>query len=254
VSENLLALVSVGFLAGSFGALLGVGGGVILVPGLILVAGLPFHSAVAASLVCVVATSVSGSVVYLKRGRVLLDVAVHLQFYTVGGAVLAGLVATRIPAAPLYLAFSVLLLVMAYRMIPLGKREGSGTRPAMGPGSPKVVAASVGAGSVAGFLGVGGGILNVPILHLLMGQPFDRAAATSVYMIGVTGAAAALVYIARGDLDPALAGVTVLGTLAGAGVAALVGDRFDERVLKVIFVVLLLYVAFRMGSRGLAAF
>lgn len=226
----------------------------ILVPGLILVAGLPFHSAVAASLVCVVATSVSGSSVYLKRGRVLLDVAVRLQFYTVFGAVLAGLVATRIPAPPLYLAFSVLLLMMAYRMMPLRKRESSGARPVSGPGSPKVVAASVGAGSVAGFLGVGGGILNVPILHLLLGQPFDRAVATSVYMIGVTGAAAALVYIARGDLDPAVAALTVLGTVAGAGVAALVGDRFDQRVLKTIFVLLLLYVAFLMGSRGLAAF
>ncbi len=249
-----MALVSVGFLAGSFGALLGVGGGVILVPGLILVAGLPFHSAVAASLVCVVATSVSGSSVYLKRGRVLLDVAVRLQFYTVFGAVLAGLVATRIPAPPLYLAFSVLLLMMAYRMMPLRKRGSSGARPVSGPGSPKVVAASVGAGSVAGFLGVGGGILNVPILHLLLGQPFDRAVATSVYMIGVTGAAAALVYIARGDLDPAVAALTVLGTVAGAGVAALVGDRFDQRVLKTIFVLLLLYVAYLMGSRGLAAF
>jgi hypothetical protein len=254
VSENLLALVSVGFLAGSFGALLGVGGGVILVPGLILVAGLPFHSAVAASLVCVVATSVAGSSVYLKRGRVLLDVAVRLQFYTVFGAVLAGLVAARIPAAPLYLAFSVLLLMMAYRMMPLSKRANSGVRPVSDLGSPKVVAASVGAGSVAGFLGVGGGILNVPILHLLLGQPFERAVATSVYMIGVTGAAAAFVYIARGDLEPAVAALTVLGTLAGAGVAALVGDRFDQRVLKTIFVLLLLYIAFLMGSRGLAAF
>ncbi len=254
MSENLLALVSVGFVAGSFGALLGVGGGVILVPGLILVAGLPFHSAVAASLVCVVATSVSGSSVYLKRGRVLLDVAVQLQFYTVGGAVLAGLAAAHIPPAPLYMAFSVLLLVMAYRMMPLRRREGSRARPASGPGSPKVVAASIGAGSVAGFLGVGGGILNVPILHLLMGQPFDRAVATSVYMIGVTGAAAALVYFARGDVDPAVAGLTLLGTLAGAGVGALVGDRFDQRLLKIIFVLLLLYVAFRMGNLGLAAF
>lgn len=254
MSGNLLALVSVGFLAGSFGALLGVGGGVILVPGLILVAGLPFHSAVAASLVCVVATSVAGSSVYLRRGRVLLGVAVRLQLYTVVGAVVAGSVAARIPAAPLYLAFSALLLVMAYRMTPLRKRARAASRTPAGTGNPKVVAASVGAGSVAGLLGVGGGILNVPILHLLLGQPFDRAVATSVYMIGVTGAAAALVYMARGDVDPAVAGLTVLGTLAGAGVGALVGDRFDQRVLKALFVLLLVYVAFRMGSRGLAAF
>ncbi len=210
----MLALVTVGVAAGGLGALLGVGGGIILVPGLILLAGLPFHSAVAASLVCVVATSVSGSVVYLRRGRVELDVAVRLQLFTVVGAVAAGLVATAIPAAPLYLAFALL---------------------------------------VAGLLGVGGGILNVPILHLLLGRSFDRAAATSVYMIGVTAAAAAAVYLVRGAVEPTIAGVTMLGTLAGAAVAAALGERLDRRLLKVAFVLLLLYVAVRMVSLGVAA-
>jgi uncharacterized membrane protein YfcA len=214
VNANVLALVTVGVAAGGLGALLGVGGGIILVPGLILLAGLPFHSAVAASLVCVVATSVSGSVVYLRRGRVELDVAVRLQLFTVVGAVAAGLVATAIPAAPLYLAFALL---------------------------------------VAGLLGVGGGILNVPILHLLLGRSFDRAAATSVYMIGVTAAAAAAVYLVRGAVEPTIAGVTMLGTLAGAAVAAALGERLDRRLLKVAFVLLLLYVAVRMVSLGVAA-
>ncbi len=253
MNANVLALVTVGVAAGGLGALLGVGGGIILVPGLILLAGLPFHSAVAASLVCVVATSVSGSVVYLRRARVELDVAVRLQLFTVVGAVAAGLVATAIPAGPLYLAFALLLVVTAYRMWPRSGREHADAHPVDGRRGAVAAGASVGAGAVAGLLGVGGGILNVPILHLLLGRSFDRAAATSVYMIGVTAAAAAAVYLVRGAVEPTIAGVTMLGTLAGAAVAAALGERLDRRLLKVAFVLLLLYVAVRMVSLGVAA-
>jgi uncharacterized membrane protein YfcA len=252
VNPNLFALIAVGVAAGGLGALLGVGGGVILVPGLILVAGLPFHSAVAASLVCVVATSVSGSVVYLRRGRVELDAAVRLQLFTVLGAVAAGLAATAIPAGPLYVAFALLLVVTAVRMWPRGAREPAREHPVDGGRGAAAAGASVGAGAMAGLLGVGGGILNVPILHLLLGRPFDRAAATSVYMIGVTAAAAATVYLMRGDVEPGVAGVTLLGTLAGAGIAAAWGGRLDRRLLKMGFALLLLYVAVRMVNLGVA--
>jgi len=107
---------------------------------------------------------------------------------------------------------------------------------------------------VAGLLGVGGGILNVPILNLLLGLPFERALATSVYMIGVTGAAGALVYLARGDVAAAAAGVTMLGTLVGAALGARAADRVPQRALRIMFVLLLLYVSFRMASRGIAEF
>lgn len=242
-----------GLLAGSFGAVLGVGGGIILVPGLILVAGLPFHGAVGASLVCVVATSVAGSAVYLRAGRVDLGVGVRLQLFTVFGAVAAGLVAAYIPAAPLYLAFAVLLLITALRMWPRA-RDVAPPHAVARVRRPLAAGASVGAGVIAGLLGVGGGIVNVPILHLLLGMPFDRSAATSVFMIGVTAAGAALVYLARGDVALDIAGVAMIGTLAGAGLAALAGGKLNQRALKLAFVLLLVYVAWEMGSRGLAAF
>jgi len=253
VSATFLELVAVGLLAGSFGAVLGVGGGIILVPGLILVAGLPFHTAVGASLVCVVATSVAGSAVYLRTGRVDLGVGVRLQLYTVLGAVTAGLAAVYVPVAPLYLAFALLLLITAFRMWPRAHAVAP-PHDVAHERRPLAAGASVGAGAVAGLLGVGGGVLNVPILHLLLGMPFDRSVATSVYMIGVTAAGAALVYLARGDVALGIAGVAMIGTLAGAGVAALVGGKLPQRALKLIFALLLVYVAFRMGSRGLAAF
>jgi len=245
-------LLIVGLVAGSVGALLGVGGGVILVPGLTLVTGLPFRSAVAASLVCVVATSVAGSAVYLRRDRVDLALGVELQFFTVVGAVAAGLVAAVLPAGPLYFAFAALLVFMSLRMWPRAATEAA-TSEFRSSRRPAARAASVGAGLVSGLLGVGGGVLNVPILHLLLGIPFDRAVATSVHIIGVTAGAAALVYLARGDVEPAVAGATMVGTLAGAGIAALLGDRLNQRMLKLAFSVLLLYIAYRMGSRGIAS-
>ncbi len=253
MGASLLELVAVGLLAGSFGAVLGVGGGIILVPGLILVAGLPFHSAVAASLVCVVGTSVAGSAVYLRQGRVDLAVGVRLQLFTVFGAVTAGLLAAYVPAGPLYIAFSLLLLITAHRMWPRAHAAAPSPE-VVRERRPLAAGASVGVGVVSGLLGVGGGILNVPILHLLLGMPFDRSAGTSVYMLGMTAAGAALVYLARGDVDIGIAGIAMVGTLAGAGIAALLGGKLNQRALKLIFALLLLYVAYRMGSRGLAAF
>jgi uncharacterized membrane protein YfcA len=252
VQLETLQLLGVGALAGGLGALLGVGGGVILVPGLIFLAGLPFQSAVATSLVCVVATSVAGSAVYLRRGAIDLPIAVELQAFTVLGAVAAGLSAAFVPVAPLYLSFAALLAVIAFRTWP--RREGKMTREPHGASKRMAAGASVGAGLVSGLLGVGGGVLNVPILHSMLGLAFDRAVATSVFMIGVTAASAAAVYLIRGAVDVPIAAVTMLGTVAGASIAARAGRRIGQRSLKMGFSLLLAYVAYRMILRGIAQF
>ena len=247
-----LQLLGVGALAGGLGALLGVGGGVILVPGLIFLTGLPFQSAVATSLVCVVATSVAGSAVYLRRGVIDLPVAVELQAFTVLGAIAAGLSAAFVPVAPLYLLFAVLLAFIAFRMWPRRVDESRGGRH---PASRSAAAgASVGAGLVSGLLGVGGGVFNVPILHSMLGLAFDRAVATSVFMIGMTAGSAAAVYLIRGAVDVQVAAVTMLGTVAGATIAARTGGRIGQRSLKIGFSLLLAYVAYRMALRGIAQF
>jgi uncharacterized membrane protein YfcA len=230
-----------------------VGGGVILVPGLALVAGLPLRSAVAASLVCVVATSVAGSVVNLRRQRIDLTVAVPLQFYAVLGAVIAGALAAFIAAGPLYLAFALLLLHAAWQMRP---------RPGDAVLAPKARAstgslvpasgASFFAGAVSALLGVGGGVIFTPLLHVMLGRSFERAAATSVYMIGVTSAVGSLVYMARGDVSAVVAATTMLGVLAGAAAASVYGHHIDHRALKLGFAILLVYTAIRMVLRGLA--
>lgn len=247
-----LQLLGVGALAGGLGALLGVGGGVILVPGLIFLAGLPFQSAVATSLVCVVATSVAGSAIYLRRGAIDLPIAVELQAFTVVGAVAAGLSAAFVPVAPLYLSFAALLAFIAFSTWP--RRGSDSPRPPHHAARGIAAGASVGAGLVSGLLGVGGGVLNVPILHSLLGLAFNRAVATSVFMIGVTAGSATAVYLIRGVVDVRVAAVTMLGTVAGASVAARSGRRIGQKWLKIGFSLLLAYVAYRMVLRGIAQF
>lgn len=227
----------------------------ILVPGLLLISGFEFRNAVAASLVCVVATSVASSVVFVKRGLADLPLATELQFFTVCGAVGGGLIAAHIPSAPLYLAFSALLVYLSMRMWPRRPQSSGGSDPA--PAVERhahAAAGSLGAGFASGLLGIGGGVLNMPVLHLLLGREFDEAVPTSAYMIGITAAAGALVYSVRGDLPVDAVGLAMIGTLVGARVAAYVRGWFNQRALKMLFVSLLLYGAYRMGTNGLAQF
>jgi uncharacterized membrane protein YfcA len=250
VSLQAWELLALGTVTGAFGALLGIGGGVILVPALSLIAGLQFRSAVAASLVSVVATSVAASGVHLARGRIDLDAGLELQFFTVAGAVLAGLLAAFIPARPLYFAFAALLVYTAWHMFP--RARPAAVRPVLRT-RWAASGASVGAGLVSGLLGVGGGLINTPVLHPMLGIPLDRAIATSAYMIGLTAAASALIYFARGDVNIPVTAPTMLGTLLGSAVAAAVGHRVQLRLLRILLVVLLAYVAIEMTRRGLGA-
>jgi uncharacterized membrane protein YfcA len=245
VDHQLLSLFAIGLLAGGFGALLGVGGGLIIVPALSLLAGLPLRGAIGTSLICICGSSAAASAVYLRRGRVDLPVALELQFFSVAGAVIAGL------TAPLFFLFALLLSAVAVQMWPSASR-GALDRllPRLGPRQLVARGASVGAGLISGLLGVGGGILNTPVLHLLLGKPFEQAVATSSYMIGMTAAAGALVYLARGDVTPGLVTAAMVGTLAGAVPAALAGHRLSAKGLRIAFALLLFFVAYQMVRRG----
>lgn len=246
-------LLVIGMASGALGALLGVGGGVILVPALSLLAGLELRAAVGTSLVAVVATSVAGSVVYLRQGLVDVPVAVELQFFAAFGAVGAGLLAPLVPEPPLYFLFALLLLFTASRMWPKRPPANAVDEPVVRHRHLVGAGASLSAGIVAGLLGVGGGILNTPLLHLIFALPFRQAAATSVYIIGITGCGAAMIYLIRGDVGVGIAAVTMLGAMIGAGGVALVGHRVRQRTLVVGFSLLLVFVAIQMVRRGIAS-
>jgi uncharacterized membrane protein YfcA len=241
-------LLAIGAGAGALGVLVGVGGGIIMVPALVLLVPLPFTQAAGTSLVCVVATSLAGSAVQFRRKGIETTAALELQCFAAAGAVAAGLVAPWVPVRGLYFAFAALLLYTAARSWP---RRGAGTRPAaVGRGTLAGVGA-IGAGMVATLLGVGGGVIFTPILHLVLGHSFHRAAATSVYIIGITAGTGAVIYLVRGDVVQSAAAPAVLGVLAGSTLASRAAHRIQAAWLKRGFAAVLVYVSLRMILRGL---
>jgi uncharacterized membrane protein YfcA len=114
------------------------------------------------------------------------------------------------------------------------------------------VVGSVGAGVVSALLGIGGGLIKVPVMHVVMGVPLRVATATSNLMIGITGSAGAIVYLLRGGIDPYVAAPTAIGVFVGASIGSRAAHRIDIRILRGLFVVILLYTAWQMLQRALA--
>jgi uncharacterized protein len=270
-----------GLLAGIFGALLGLGGGTLIVPILTLGFGVPFRESVAVSLLAVIATSSSGAAVYLRQGLANLRLGLTLELATAVGALAGGLIAFAVSERVLAGAFAVLLIYTAASMIrgrrsdvpapepdgladprlvsdrgaPAGEERTEYADTLHGPGYtvsrlPFGLALSLAAGVVSALLGVGGGTVKVPAMNLVMGVPLRVAVATSNLMIGVTASASAVLYLARGSVDPWLAGPVVLGVFAGAAAASRLSERVPVAALRLLFVLVLGYVALQMGLRA----
>lgn len=244
-----LLLALIGAVAGLLGALLGVGGGIVVIPALTLLLAVPFRHAVAVSLVVIVASSSAAAASYVERRLADVRVGVVLELGSVSGALLGSWLAARIPAAALQVGFAAVALWLA--AVLLLRRRAADERPD-GPEGYRVrgwwigLPVSAVAGAVSGLLGVGGGFLKVPAMNLAMGLPFKVAAATSSFMIGVTAAASAYAYYARGELDAALAAPVVVGVFAGARAGAGILPRVPASRLKATFALLLLFVGGRM--------
>ncbi|HYN48621.1 MAG TPA: sulfite exporter TauE/SafE family protein [Candidatus Nanopelagicales bacterium] len=278
-----LLLAAGGFGAGIFGSLLGLGGGILIVPLLTVGFGVPFREAVGVSLVCVIVTSSAAAGVFLERHTANLRLGMLLEVFTASGALLGGLVAFLLPERVLAGLFAALLAYTALSMLRRGRAQvaspslpagvdgpgaahdaGPDTRAprrsladeVAGPGYlPRRLGAgaggSVGAGVMSALLGVGGGIVKVPLMHLVMGVPLKVATATSNLMIGVTAAASAIVYLLRGGIDPYIAGPTAVGVFAGAMVGSRLAARIDVRILRLLFVGVLALTAAQMALRAL---
>lgn len=250
-----LLLVAIGFSAGLLGALMGLGGGIIVVPALTQLLGVPFRTAVAASLVTIVASSSASSAAYVGRGQVDLRVAVVLELATVTGALAGSAVAGLLPVVALKFLFAALAFYVATTLW-LRRHLASD---ALQVGGYEVRRWGTGlgvsglAGAVSGLLGVGGGAFKVPAMTLAMGIPFKVAAATSNFAIGVTAAVSAYLYFGRGDLDPLLAAPVVVGVFLGARVGTKALVRFPARRLQGAFAVLLLFIGARMVWDGIGS-
>ena len=261
---------------GIAGAVLGTGGGVFLIPILVLAFGLPMHLAVGTSILCVIATSSAVASVNVERGTANMRLGMTLEIGTSLGAISGGLLAAWLSEPILETVFAVVLLPTAALMW-RGKGERSHDAPAAVPteeaDSTGVLGAkyrdpqlgrdviyriqrlwaglsiSFVAGIMSGLLGIGGGVFKVPALVLFCGVPIRAAAATSNFMIGVTAAASAFLYFGRGEVQPLTTAAVALGVLAGSAVGTSVSRFVGGRVLERIFAVLLVAVALQMLIR-----
>ncbi len=243
-------------LAGVFGALLGLGGGVFLVPILSLLFGFDIHIAIGASIVGVIATSSGAASAYLRDHLTNVRLGMSLELATTVGALIGGTIAGYLGHDALAILFGLVLLYTAFSMA-RGNPELARDDPApqahptdgityTPKNYPAGLSVAAFAGSISGLLGIGGGIIKVPAMYLFMGVPLRIAAATSNFMVGVTAAASAFVYYARGDIHPLIAGPTALGVFTGALVGTRISGRLRSRALEWLFVVILLLVAVSM--------
>ena len=239
----ILAALLVGLLAGVLGAILGLGGGVVVVPGLQLAADwlgepLPIAAAIAVSQVGVLAVGVSAAASYLERGLVHVRSGYLFAPLTIAGGVIGSLLGLFLPARLVATVFAALLLYSAYRLLRGGQKaeQGSTQSPWAAPGMGF-------AGVMSGLLGIGGGTVQVPVMNLLGGLPLREAIATSTFIMGLTAVANTLIYQAGGLLELPLACAVALGVLMGARAGAGLQARIPAAQLKTFFAGLLLLSA-----------
>ena len=212
-----------GIAAGVLGALLGLGGGIFLVPALTAIYRLPMRIAVGTSLVGVIATS-AGVAAVAQRGRGAdVGLALRLEAATAAGAILGGWLAGLASGRLLSVLFAFVTFVTAGYLLrktrqpeATGMQEGLFAKHYQTSHWPTGLAVAFGAGMVSGLLGVGGGFIKVPVMYAVMGVPLGVATATSNFMVGITAAASLFVYYGRGDLYPLVIVPTVVGVFLGA--------------------------------------
>jgi hypothetical protein len=267
-------LVAIGsFLAGLLGSLTGLGGGIVIVPMLTLLFGVDLRYAIGASLVSVIATSSGAAAAYVKEGYTNVRVGMLLEIATTIGALGGAYLSGRIGTSVIAVIFAFVLLYSAYRSTkplaehvsaenasPLANRlRLNSTYPTpdgLQPYAVQAVPAGFGlmgvAGVLSGLLGIGSGALKVLAMDQLMHLPFKVSTTTSNFMIGVTAAASAGIYLARGYIDPSLALPVMLGVLAGALTGARVLAKTNTKVLRRVFAGVVVVLALEMLYKGIS--
>jgi uncharacterized membrane protein YfcA len=271
------ALVFAGsFLAGLVGAMTGLGGAVVLIPLLTLGFHVDLRYAIGASLISVIATSSGAAAAYVRDGLSNVRIGMFLEVATTIGAVFGAFLATRVPTRALAIVFGLVLIYSAWLSRsqkahppenaapnPWSERLGmSGSYPVKGCGTadgrvrysvdriPWGFATMFGAGTLSGLLGIGSGAVKVLAMDKIMRIPFKVSTTTSNFMIGVTAAASAGIYLSRGYIDPGLAFPVMLGVLAGSLLGAKVLMKTRVEMLRTIFAVVILGLGLEMIVNG----
>ena len=241
---------------GVLGGLLGVGGGVFLVPFLIFAADLPPKEAVAVSLCCVIGTSASASFVTARANLPRLDVSLRVEPALIIGAVLASAVGGKLSDDIVVVGFGLLMLVII-GLVQLRRRVRSLSADDDAPLSTRrrigLVMAAFLSGAASGIFGVGGGVLVVPALALVARLPLRTAAATSSLCLMISASSAAYVHWGHGNLRPEIVAAAIVGVLPGGMIGARLQRRASERHMEIAFTVLALVVAGLSIARGVGS-
>ncbi len=258
--------------AGFIGALTGLGGGVVIVPLLVLVFHVDLHYAIGASLVSVIATSSGAAAAYVREGYSNLRVGMFLEIATTFGALGGAFLATVVPVGAIAVVFGVVLLISAVlssrnrpEQLPSDRPDRIATWLRMDSTYPTPTglqtyhvhnvpigfAMMIVAGALSGLLGIGSGAFKVLAMDQAMRLPFKVSTTTSNFMIGVTAAASAGIYLSRGYIAPGLAMPVMLGVLVGSVLGTRVLVAAEPRVLRIVFGVVILALAIEMIYKGL---
>ncbi|MCX7797308.1 MAG: sulfite exporter TauE/SafE family protein [Melioribacter sp.] len=278
---DLILLFVIAIIAGLLGSLVGIGGGIIIVPALSLIYRVPIHNAIAASLISVIATSIAGAHKYVEQEITNVKLGMFLEVPTTLGALIGAFLALILHGWLLSVIFGLLVFIMAiYSYLTrehddkiefnseidpnnklesfLGLRDSyfdaalnkkvdyAVHKPLLG----SLISLLAGIGS--GLLGIGGGIIKVSAMNSLMKIPMKVSVATSKFMIGVTAAASSTLYFLSGAIDPYYVAPVALGTMAGATIGSSIMNRFKSKFIKLLFTVVAGYLSIRMILKGLS--
>ncbi|WP_033617475.1 sulfite exporter TauE/SafE family protein [Lactiplantibacillus plantarum] len=269
-------MLGVGVIAGIFGAILGIGGGMIVTPILTLGLGLDIKYAIGASIIAVIATSSGSTIAYLRDEMLNLRVAMFLEIATTVGAVLGAVLTGVLNATFLYFLFGALLVFTTYNMIrklmskngelPSVKDDKLATQLNLNgtyydkalnkqvdyqvENVPGGFSMMFGAGFASGLLGIGRGAFKVLAMDTIMHMPLKPSSATSNLMMGVTAAASAMVYFFNGSIKPGIAAPLAIGIIVGALIGSRIMTRLKPRLIRMIFVPVMLYLGIQMIAKG----
>lgn len=265
-----------GVLAGAVGAILGLGGGIIVTPVLTLLFGVDIKYAIGASIIAVIATSSGSTIAYLKDDVLNLRVAMFLEIFTTVGALIGAVLAGLFNATFLFLLYGFLLVFQTWNMfkkLRAGEEVLKRAQPDALSEKLKLNASYVdkatgeevdyqvekipggalimfGAGLASGLLGIGSGAFKVMAMDSMMKMPLKPSSATSNLMMGVTAAASATVYFFNGSINPSIAVPLALGIIVGSTIGSRVMQKLPARTLRMIFIPVLGIIAIQMLLRG----
>lgn len=276
VSFSFIGIIfSISILAGILGALLGLGGGIIIIPALTLLLGVDIRYAIGASVVSIIATSSGAAATYIRDRITNVRIGMFLEMATTTGAILGAYLSSLIHARYLYFIFA---LVLGYSTLALFRRRNVELAPDTTPhplaqkfklsgsyydsalqqevnytssGVPAGFLVMLGAGILSGLLGIGSGVFKVLAMDMYMKLPMKVSTATSNFMIGVTAATSAGIYFSRGYINPAIAGPVALGVVLGTVIGTRLMVRLRNATLRKIFLPVLLYISLEMLLKGL---